>query len=124
MDDMGNSNKLTELGTIHIAPQVIETIAKSSTLDVEGVAGFSGGFTGDIAEFFGRNKSTTKGIKIEVGQLETAIDISLVIKYGYSILELAEKIQNNVKYEVENMAGLNVVEVNVHINGIEIDEKV
>lgn len=104
----------TELGKIQIAPEVIEIIAGLATTEVEGVAHMSGGFVGDIAERLGR-KNPTKGVKVEVGQKEAAVDVSVVIDFGYRIPDVASAIQNNVKTSIENMTGLRVVEVNVHI---------
>lgn len=112
----------TELGKIRIAPQVIEVITKLSALEVNGVVELSGGFTDEIVGFLGRNKSSTRGIKVELGEVEAAIDVAIIVKYGYQIAELANNVQENVKYAVENMTNLDVVEVNVHINGIRFDE--
>ncbi len=118
----GRISEGTEIGKIHIAPQAIELIAKVSTMEVKGVAELSGGFTGEIKEFLGRNKNAVKGIKVEVGEEETAVDVSVIIKYGYMITEVAENIQENVKSSIEAMTNLRVVEVNVHINGIQFDD--
>lgn len=115
--------ELTELGKIRIAPQVIEVISKLSTLEIEGVSSLSGRLTGELAGILGRNKHTTNGIKVEVGEKETAVDVSVVLKYGYSIPETAEKIQDNVKYAIESMTNLRVVEVNVHVNGVQFEDK-
>lgn len=107
----------TELGSIQIAPEVIEIIAGLAAVEVEGVAGMSGGFVGDIAELLGR-KNLSKGVKVEVGQREAAVDVSIQIKFGYRIPEVAAAIQQNVKHAIESMTGLDVVEVNVHIHGV------
>lgn len=107
----------TEMGSIQIAPEVIEVIAGLATVEVEGVAGMSGGFAGGIAELLGR-KNLSKGVKVEVGQREAAIDVSIVIEYGYRIPEVSSGIQQNVKHAIESMTGLNVVEVNVHIHDV------
>lgn len=118
--EMKNTN---ELGNIQIAPEVIEIIAGLATLEIPGVAGMSGGVVGGIAELLGR-KNLSKGVKVEVGQKETAVDVSIIIKYGTSIPEVAGAIQDNVKREIENMTGLSVVEVNVHVQGVDFkDEK-
>jgi len=122
MDYQDINQSITVLGKIKIAPQVIEVITKLSALEVSGVADLSGGFTDEIVDFLGRGKGSAKGIKVEIGEKETAIDISVVIKYGYNIPELALSIQENVKYAVETMTALDVKEVNVHINGIKFDE--
>lgn len=107
----------TDLGNIQIAPEVIEVIAGLATIEVDGVAGMSGGFAGGIAELLGR-KNLSKGVKVEVGQREAAIDVSIIIHYGNKIPEVAGEIQRNVKQAIESMTGLDVIEVNVHIHDV------
>jgi uncharacterized alkaline shock family protein YloU len=107
----------TDMGTIQIAPEVIEVIAGMATVEIPGVAGMSGGFAGGIAELLGR-KNLSKGVKVEVGQREAAIDVSIVIEFGTRIPEVASAVQQNVKQAIESMTGLNVVQVNVHIHDV------
>lgn len=107
----------TDLGNIQIAPEVIEIIAGLATIEVEGVAGMSGGFAGGIAELLGR-KNLSKGVKVEVGQREAAVDVSIIVVYGTKIPEVAANIQNNIKRSIEMMTGLHVVEVNVHVHDV------
>jgi uncharacterized alkaline shock family protein YloU len=107
----------TDIGTIQIAPEVIEVIAGLATIEVDGVAGMSGGFAGGIVELLGR-KNLSKGVKVEVGQREAAVDVSIIVEYGNRIPEIASEIQRNVKRSIEMMTGLHVVEVNVHIHDV------
>lgn len=109
----------TDMGTIQIAPEVIEVIAGLATIEVEGIAGMSGGFAGGIAELLGR-KNVAKGVKVEVGQKEAAVDVSVIIQYGFKIPEVAHEVQENIKRSIEVMTGLNVVEVNVHIHDVHL----
>lgn len=108
----------TDMGNIQIAPEVIEIIAGLATIEVEGVAGMSGGFASGVAELLGR-KNLSKGVKVEVGQREAAIDVSIIIEYGQRIPTVASDIQRNVKQAIESMTGLDVIEVNVHIHGVQ-----
>lgn len=117
MSTLAADYEKTEMGTIQIAPEVIEIIAGMATVEVPGVAGMSGGFAGDIAEFLGR-KNMSKGVKVEVGQREAAIDVSVVIEFGTRIPEVASAVQHNVKQAIESMTGLSVVQVNVHIHDV------
>lgn len=110
------------LGKIQIAPQVVEVIAKHATIETEGVTTLSGNL--EITDFLGMGKTSTKGVKVELGTKEVIVDISIVIKAGYNIPQLAEKIQENVKNAIETMTHLEVVEVNIHINGIEFSTEV
>ncbi|REE70629.1 putative alkaline shock family protein YloU [Paenibacillus taihuensis] len=117
MSTLAADYEKTDMGTIQIAPEVIEIIAGLATIEVKGVAGMSGGFAGGIAELLGR-KNLSKGVKVEVGQREAAVDVSIIVEYGNRIPEIAANIQNNVKRSIEMMTGLHVVEVNVHIHDV------
>ena len=77
---------------------------------------------GGITEIFGK-KGLTKGIKVEVGEKETKIDVNIIVEYGARIPDVAFEIQNRVKKAVETMTGLKVANVNIHIQGINIPEK-
>jgi len=107
----------TMMGTIEIAPEVIAVIAGLATVETDGVAGMSGGITSGIAELLGR-KNLSKGVKVEVGQREAAVDVSVVIEFGRRIPEVCAEIQQNVKRAIEKMTGLSVVEVNVHVHDV------
>ncbi|WP_088187279.1 Asp23/Gls24 family envelope stress response protein [Desulfosporosinus sp. FKA] len=106
------------LGSIRIADEVVEVIAGLAASDVEGVVGMSGGFVGDLAQMLGRNKNLSKGVKVEVGEHEVAVDLFIVVEYGVSIPEVAYKVQEAVKDAIESMTGLRVVEANVHVQGV------
>ncbi|NLW45908.1 MAG: Asp23/Gls24 family envelope stress response protein [Firmicutes bacterium] len=106
-------------GTIRIASEVVKIIAGLAASEVKGVAGMSGGMVDGFTELL-KKKSLAKGVKVEVGEKQCAIDLFLVIEYGTKIPEIAYQVQENVKKAVESMTGLDVVEVNVHIQGVEI----
>ena len=106
-------------GSISFANDVVATIAGLATVEIDGVAGMSGGFSGGLAELLGR-KNLTKGVKVEVGQEECAIDLYIVADYGSDIPAMSKRIQSNVKKAVETMTGLRPVEINIHIQGVHI----
>jgi uncharacterized alkaline shock family protein YloU len=112
----------TELGTIKIANDVVAIIAGLAATEIKGVAGMSGGLVGGIAEILGR-KNLSKGVKVEVGVKETAIDLYVIVEFGISIAEVALEIQKRVKEMVEAMTGLKVVEVNVHVQGVSFQKE-
>lgn len=114
--------KSEKSGKITFNNDVIATIAGLSTMEVEGVAGMSGGFTSGVAELLGR-KNMTKGVKVEVGTEECAVDLNIIIKYGAKIPEVCEGIHREVKKGIETMTGLKVVEVNIHVQGVQIEKK-
>jgi uncharacterized alkaline shock family protein YloU len=106
-------------GTIKIADEVVSIIAGLATIEVTGIAGMSGGFVGGIAEILGK-RNLSKGVKVAVGESETAIDLYIITDYGVSIPDVAKQVQKNVKVAIENMTGLDVVQVNVHVQGIKL----
>lgn len=112
-----NTAAVNEIGTVKIASDVVGTIAVMVAQEVEGIFSMSGGFTDDIAEKFGM-KSSNKGIKVQVGETEAAIDLYLIVDYGVKIPEVCLNAQERVKNAVETMTGLKVVEINIHVQGI------
>lgn len=108
----------TQLGSIQISPEVIGAIAGLAAVEVEGVVGMSGGFSGGIAQLLGR-KNLSQGVKVEVGETETAVTVSVILVYGVKIPEVTYEVQRVVKQAVEAMASLNVVEVNVIVEGVQ-----
>ncbi|MFY9324666.1 MAG: Asp23/Gls24 family envelope stress response protein [Syntrophomonadaceae bacterium] len=112
----------TEMGAIRIADEVVSTIAGLAAMDVEGVAAMRGGWGTDLVEKLGR-KNFGKGIKVEVNNDETRIDIYLAVQYGYPIPEVAENVQKEVKVAVETMTGLKAAAVNVHIVSVQMKKQ-
>lgn len=107
----------TGLGSIRIADEVVKVIAGLAAIEIKGVAGMSGGLAGGIAEMLGR-KNLSKGIKVEVGEKEAAVDLYVIMEYGVRIPDVAAQIQESVKSAIERMTGLVVVEVNVNVQGV------
>jgi uncharacterized alkaline shock family protein YloU len=105
------------VGSIKIAEEVVAVIAGLAAAEVDGIIGMSGGLVGDIGEILGK-RSPSKGVRVEVGDSEAAVDLFIVVRYGARIPEVAHKVQHNVKNAVEAMTGLDVVEVNIHVQGV------
>jgi len=108
---------------IKIADDVVAVIAGVAVSEVAGVAGMAGGFAGGITEVLSGKKNLAKGIKVEVGEKDTKIDVNIIVEYGVRIPDVAYEIQSRVKKAVETMTGLNVVEVNVHVQGVNAETK-
>ncbi|MGI6405222.1 MAG: Asp23/Gls24 family envelope stress response protein [Syntrophaceticus sp.] len=109
------------MGAIRIADEVVAVIAGLAATEVEGLAGMSGGLAGGFAEILGR-KNLSKGVRVEVGEKESAVDIFVIVEYGVKIPDVALKVQENVKNAIESMTGLKVVNVNVHVQGVSFPE--
>ncbi|MBT9167580.1 MAG: Alkaline shock protein 23 [Syntrophomonadaceae bacterium] len=92
-------------------------IAGLAASEVEGVAGMSGGIAGGLADMLGK-RNLAKGVRVEVGDKQTAIDLYIVVRFGARIPDVAWNIQENVKKAVESMTGLEAVRVNVHVQGV------
>jgi uncharacterized alkaline shock family protein YloU len=107
---------------IKISNDVVSVIAGVAVSEVPGVASMAGGFAGGISEVLSGKKNLSKGIKVEVGEKETKIDVNIIVEYGSRIPDVAFEIQNRVKKAVETMTGLNVIEVNVHVQGVSIEK--
>ena len=76
--------------------------------------------SGGITDVFGKKMS--KGIKVDATEKNIKIDANIIVEYGVRIPDIAFEIQNRVKKAVESMTGLNVVEVNVHVQGVNLQE--
>ena len=110
-----------ETSTIQIADDVVSVIAGKAVAEAPGVYAMAGGFAGGIQEVLSGKKSLSKGIKVEVGEKETKIDVNIIVEYGSRIPDVAFDIQNRVKTAVEGMTGLKVTAVNVHVQGVNTD---
>ncbi|NLU50515.1 MAG: Asp23/Gls24 family envelope stress response protein [Syntrophomonadaceae bacterium] len=106
-----------DLGSIRIADEVVSIIAGLAAVEVEGVAAMSGGWGTGIVEMLGR-KNLGKGVKVEVGEKEAAIDVFLLVEFGFPIPKVAQTVQEQVKSAVETMTGLRVTSINVHVVGV------
>ncbi|MCZ0989901.1 Asp23/Gls24 family envelope stress response protein [Streptomyces diastatochromogenes] len=114
-------------GRTTIADGVVEKIAGLAARDVVGVHAMGSG----LARTFGAvrdrvpggAKSVTRGVKAEVGEVQTALDLEIVVDYGVSITEVARAVRENVIAGVERMTGLEVVEVNIAVSDVKLPEE-
>ena len=109
---------------IQISSDVVAVIAGVAISEVQGVAGMAGGFAGGISEVFSGKKNLAKGIKADINDGKAKLDVNIIVEYGSRIPDVAFEIQNRVKKAVENMTGLVVEEVNVHVQGVNTDTAV
>ena len=114
-------NIVNDIGSIKITDEVVAIIAGVAAMEVPGVYNMSGGFAGGISEMLGR-KNLSKGVKVEIDDKKAVVDLFLVVDYGCRIPEVAWNIQEEVKKSVESMTGLDVTEVNIHIQGVNIEK--
>jgi uncharacterized alkaline shock family protein YloU len=119
-DELGKVDELSSEGndTVKISDEAVATYAGIAVADIQGVYSMAGGFADGISSVFTKKKDYAKGIKVDVGEKDAKIDVNIIVNYGARIPDVAFEIQNSVKKTVESMTGLNVVEVNVHVQGV------
>jgi uncharacterized alkaline shock family protein YloU len=114
-------------GRTTIADGVVEKIAGLATRDVDGVHAMGSGLSrtfGAVRDRVpGGAKSVTRGVKAEVGEVQTALDLEIVVEYGFSITEVSRDVRENVIAAVERMTGLEVVEVNIAVSDVKLPDE-
>ncbi|MFI6869479.1 Asp23/Gls24 family envelope stress response protein [Nocardia sp. NPDC050406] len=117
---------VTEQGSTTIADLVVQKIAGLAAREVRGVHALGGGAArafGAIRDRIpGASASVGQGVSVEVGETQAAVDLELVVEYGVGIAELAQAVRRNVITAIEQMTGLEVVEVNINVNDVYIPE--
>ncbi|MBO2533278.1 MAG: Asp23/Gls24 family envelope stress response protein [Thermoactinomycetaceae bacterium] len=104
-------------GGLRFSTEVLETIAGIAASEVDGILSMSGGIVEGFAERLGR-KNLTKGVTVELGETEVAVDLKVVVEYGRNVPEIYDQVVKNVERAITNMTGLKVVEVNMYVEGV------
>ena len=124
----GSSPLQTDKGVTNISDAVVAQIAGIAAQEIEKVQ-MGGGASAAVGGFLssmtgsGPSGNASKGVSVEVGQEETAIDLTMAIEYGQSIPQLTEAARRNVINKVESLVGLRVTEVNIVVNDVQVPEE-
>lgn len=115
----------TSGGKTSISASVVQKISGIAAREVAGVYSMGGGVSrafGALRERIPGSSGTsnTSGVQVEVGEKQAAVDLDIIVEYGASIMELARAVRRNVINNVEQMAGLEVTEVNIAVNDIHL----
>ncbi|PZS38142.1 MAG: Asp23/Gls24 family envelope stress response protein [Pseudonocardiales bacterium] len=115
----------TSHGKTTIASSVVQKIAGIAAREISGVYKLGGGMSRAFGEIRERlpgstGASHTTGVSVEVGEKQAAIDLDIIVTYGASIVDLAKAVRRNVIGTVEQMTGMEVIEVNIAVNDIYI----
>lgn len=108
-----------EAGEVRIADEVVAIIAGLAATEVEGVASMAGNITNELVGKLGM-KTLSKGVKLTVVDNTVSVVLSLNLEFGFSVPEVSRRVQEKVKAAIENMTGLEVLEVNIQIEGVNI----
>lgn len=119
---MAETNTIETTSSIKISEDAIAAIAALAATDIEGVASMAGNLTNELIAKLGI-QNTSKGVKISLGDQCVEIELSLNVEYGCCIPEVCSKVREKVKSQVENMTGLSVTDVSIHIAGVNMDKE-
>lgn len=120
-----SSELVTEHGKTSISDSVVGKIVGMATRDVPGVYGMGAGFAravGAVRERVSGGSSPDRGVAVEVGERQAAVDLDVVVDYGVSIPDLASGVRHNVVDAVERMCGLEVTEVNISVGDVHLPD--
>ncbi|HZG54945.1 Asp23/Gls24 family envelope stress response protein [Paenibacillus sp.] len=106
-------------GIIRISDDVVATVAGLAALDTPGIAAMSGGISEGWAKRLS-GKNAQRGVSVEVGEREAAVDLRVIVHYGVAIHDVCWQLQERVREAIQTMTGLTVVEVNVKVEGVQL----
>ena len=112
-------NEDEKFGTVKIADDVVAMIAALAATEVDGVAAMAGNMTNELLSRVGV-KSLSKGARVYVSNKKVKVELAITMEYGYNIPATCQRVQNRVKAAIENMTGLEVLDVNIRIAGINV----
>lgn len=122
----GSAEPAATRGKTAIADLVVVKIAGTAARDIPGVHDMGGGLSRTLGAVRDRvpggRPNVGRGVKVEVGERQTAIDLDLVVEYGVPITDVARDVRENVIAAVERITGLEVVEVNIAVNDVHLSE--
>jgi uncharacterized alkaline shock family protein YloU len=113
------TDEKTPIGSIHVAPRAIATIAYHAAMESYGVVGLtSKNLVDGLAQVL--VKDPTKGVFVYYDGEQINIDLYVVIEYGTRIKSVAGSVTNTVRYHVEKTLGVPVNDINVHVQGLRV----
>ena len=113
-ENKGYITHVEELGSIHISEDVLASVAGTAAYEIEGISGLM---------HVTSKKGHARGVRVSVESDRAVLDLFVIVRYGFAIPEIAEKVQNAVISAVESMTGFSVKAVNIHVGGVSFNEK-
>ena len=114
-------SKVGEDGSVNISEDVISIIAMEAMREVEGFGSISNPLSKDLAELIGK-KSAARGVSVVPGEDGVSVDVFVSVKYNYSVVQVSRAIQEAIRKSVEDMTGIPVKAVNVHVGGVAFEK--
>ncbi|MEA3336464.1 MAG: Asp23/Gls24 family envelope stress response protein [Chloroflexota bacterium] len=110
------------LGRIEVSPSAIATLVAEAVQECYGVVGMSSrniitGLTGSL------QRGARRGITVQRGEDGIVVDIYVIVEYGTRITEVAAGVMRRVRFTLENVAGLPIEAINVHVQGLRVDDE-
>ncbi|NBH81811.1 Asp23/Gls24 family envelope stress response protein [bacterium C-53] len=110
----------THLGNIVIDPEVIAQYAGSEAMECFGIVGMAAVSMKDGLVKLLKKESLTRGINVTVSENKLTLDFHVIVAYGVSILAVADNLMSNIKYRVEEFTGLEIVKINIFVEGVRV----
>ncbi len=121
-DKRGYELREEKAGTVKIADDVVAMIAALAATEVDGVASMAGNLTNELLSRVGV-RGLSKGSRVDVSGKKVKVELAVIMEYGYHIPATCQKVQTKVKSAIENMTGLEVLDVNIRIAGINVTKE-
>jgi uncharacterized alkaline shock family protein YloU len=124
-DGQRQSPLKTERGNTSISDSVVSQVAGIAAQEVEGVqmGGGTSRAVGGVIDSVTGGSGNTRGVSVEVGEEEAAVDLTLAVEYGKAIPRISEAVRRNVINRIENLVGMRVTEVNIAVNDVLFPEE-
>lgn len=111
-----------EIGDITIKKEVIATLAAVSAMECYGLVGMTyKSAKSGIAKIL-KGEHLSKGVEVSADEKGVVVNLYVIVQFGTKLSVVAENIIEKVKYTIETQTGLNVVEVNLNIEGVKVQE--
>ena len=110
-----------EYGHVTISKEVISTVAGGAATECYGIVGMASKnqFRDGLSEILGK-ENFSRGVVVTNDEGDLTIDMYIIVSYGTKVSEVAHNVQNQVKYALKRMIGLNVNAVNIYIQGVRV----
>ena len=112
--------QIDELGNIHISEEVLGVITAAAALEVAGVSSLASG-SKDIGDLLGK-KNVARGVRVQVAEDRVRVELTILVKYGYTIMDVARAVQDAVATNIESMSGLKVQAVDINVGGVTFEK--